>query len=354
MKIAVLGSHESVHVVKLVSEMLERGHEIHLITMHPGHHEFEGNCTIYRLPFGPPWGYGLNLWHLRSYLRNVKPDLLNCHYASGYGTLARLSGFSPNLLSVWGSDVYVFPFKSRINMRLIRANLKQATKIASTSYVMKRRIESIYKPNAKIAVTPFGVDTRQFCPVEIDSNESVITIGTVKTLAPIYGISTLIEAFALLKSRSEMDIQLVLVGGGPQREELMELARNLKVDTHVKFIGAVPHEDVPTWIGKFDIFAALSVSESFGVAVLEASACGKPVVVSDADGFQEIVTDGVTGYIVPRNNPKIAAERLELLVNDRKLREKLGKAGRSFVLDNYEWSENADKIERLYEELCLK
>jgi glycosyltransferase involved in cell wall biosynthesis len=118
----------------------------------------------------------------------------------------------------------------------------------------------------------------------------------------------------------------------------------------VKFIGHVPHAEVPKWLNSFHIYAALSVfdSESFGVSVVEASACGLPVVVSDAGGLPEVVLDGSTGYIVPKRDARAAAEKLLLLAADADLRDRMGREGRAYALKHYEWSENADRMERLY------
>ena len=91
-----------------------------------------------------------------------------------------------------------------------------------------------------------------------------------------------------------------------------------------------------------------SESESFGVAVIEAEACRIPVVVSDIGGLPEVVQDNVTGFIVPPKNPEATAEAIEKLILDENLRNKMGVAGREFVLKNYEWSKNAKIMENLY------
>ena len=353
MKIAFLAGHSSIHTVKWVNEMALRGHEVHLITMHPGTEALHPSIRIHQLPFKPPYGYYLNTRHVRKLLQQIQPDILNTHYASGYGTLARLSGFHPNLLSVWGSDVFDFPYESRIKMKIMQRNLAVADRIASTSNIMKQQTEKIYRPNKEIAITPFGVDCERFRPIETNkiSNNNRIRIGTVKKMASKYGIATLIEAFAIIKDKYEGDIELALIGGGPEEDKLKMLAQRLNVDNYVDFVGPVPHHSVPDYLNSFDIYVALSTSESFGVAIIEASACGVPVVVSDAGGLPEVVVDGKTGYIVPRNNPEEAAERILQLVNNSLLRVTMGEAGRQFVLENYEWKENADRMERLYEKV---
>jgi len=350
MKLAYLAGHSSIHTVKWVNEMAKRGHEVHLITMQPGVGELNLRINVHRLPFNAPFGYYLNVWYLKRLLRQLKPDILNTHYASGYGTLARLTGFHPNLLSVWGSDVFDFPYKSKLRMQLLRENLRAADYIASTSHIMKRQTESIFRPEKEIAVTPFGVDCERFAPFNHAEKHERIRIGTVKKMASKYGITTLIQAFAIVKSRFTGEIELMLVGGGPEEEKLKGLAKQLNIDKYVEFIGPVPHNIVPGYLNSFDIYVALSTldSESFGVAIVEASACGVPVIVSDAGGLPEVVVDGTTGYIVPRNKPEEAADRLLRLVNDAHLRETMGKAGRKFVMDNYEWKKCADRMEELY------
>jgi glycosyltransferase involved in cell wall biosynthesis len=351
MNIAFLGGYNSIHTVRWVNEMADRGHNVYLITMHLGKEKLNSNIKIFKLPFNAPIGYYLNVWSLKELLYQIKPDILNTHYASGYGTLARLSGFKPNLLSAWGSDIFDFPYKSSLNFKIIHKNLQEADRIAVTSKIMKQQIEKLYKPYKEIAVTPFGVDCEKFRSMHVEKERNKIVIGTVKKMAPEYGIATLIRAFALVKSRVKKDIELVLVGGGPQEEELKKIAQNLKIDTCVKFIGEVSHCEVPKWLNVFDIYVALSESESFGVAIIEASACGIPVVVSDAGGLAEVVVDGVTGFIVERNNPRIAADKIQMLIENEKLRKTMGEAGRSFVLKNYEWKENADRMELLYKEI---
>jgi glycosyltransferase involved in cell wall biosynthesis len=349
--IAYLGGANSIHTVKWVNEMALRGHEVHLISMHPATEELHQNIEVYKLPFKPPHGYYLNTWHLKRLLQQINPDILNTHYASGYGTLARLSGFHPNLLSAWGSDIFDFPYQSKIKMKIIQKNLSAADRIASTSHIMKKQIEVIYKPEKEIAVTPFGVDCEKFKPMEVIRDNNKIRIGTVKTMASQYGIATLIEAFAIVKNEYQGQIELVLVGDGPEEDDLKLLARKLGVNICVDFVGPVPHQKVPQYLNSFDIYVALSNSESFGVAIIEASACGLPVVVSDAGGLPEVVIDGQTGFIVPQNNSEAAAERILRLLCDQELRKEIGNAGRQFVLDNYEWKENADRLERAYEEV---
>ena len=111
----------------------------------------------------------------------------------------------------------------------------------------------------------------------------------------------------------------------------------------------MPHADVPDWLNRFDIYAAPSRLESFGVAVIEASACAVPVVVTDVGGLPEVVIADRTGLIVPREDVPALQAALKRLVLDARLREELGREGRRHVAETYEWERCVDRMERCYE-----
>jgi len=355
LKIAYLASPLSIHTVRWVNEMAQRGHEIHLLTVHgTGLNPLDSRVIQHKLLFPGLIGYYLNVPIIRNLLHSLKPDVLNVHYASGYGTLARLSHFHPMILSVWGQDVFDFPYKSKWNMTT-QKNILQADRVVSISRIMKTQIERLQPLVREVVVVPWGVDCKKFAPQpRLDSNK--LRIGTVKSLAPKYGVSYLIKAFAQAKQQGLSDAELILVGSGPQENELKQLVHKLQLQEVVQFIGSVPHAEVPQWLNSFDIYVALSTldSESFGVAIVEASACGLPVLVSNAGGLPEVVVDGQTGFIVPKKDVQAATEKLIYLATNKDLRHSMGQQGRAFVLANYNWIKNADKMEQLYFQVALE
>ncbi|OAO83531.1 Glycosyltransferase [Anoxybacillus flavithermus] len=362
MNICFLAPASVIHTVRWVNALVDRGHEISLITMHPPKLDtMHPNVKIYNLRIPAPIGYYLNYIQTRKIINRIKPDIVNAHYASGYGTLARLVNFHPTLLSVWGSDVYDFPYESKIKMKIIKKNLESATQIASTSFAMKKQVERLITPRLPIEVTPFGIDTNMFFPNRDKKEKDIITIGIVKKLEEKYGVRHLIEAVSLLigmlKENNQEEIaskiRLLIVGEGSQLEELKLLTKRLNISEITTFVGAVPHDQVPSYLNKLDIYCAPSTldSESFGVAIIEASACELPVVVSDVGGFPEVVKDGETGYIVERKNSKAIAKRLYELVQSPQKRGVLGKNGRNFVESLYNWDDNVRKMESVYQKL---
>jgi glycosyltransferase involved in cell wall biosynthesis len=291
---------------------------------------------------------------VREVINEFKPDIVHAHFATSYGLLGALSGFHPFILSVWGADIFDFPLKSFLHKTLIKYNLSQADRVLSTSHVMA---EETHKYTTKpIEVTPFGIDTDLFKPQPVKSlfEAEDIVIGTVKTLEKKYGIDYLIRAFRLLKQRHPgLPLKLLIVGGGSQEKYLKNLTDELELSQDTVFTGRVSYDEVPSYHNMLTVFASLSIldSESFGVAVIEASACEKPVVVANVGGLPEVVKPGVTGLVVERSNPVQAAEAIEALVLDRTQRQLMGKAGREWVIREYNWSDNIQQMINIYNDV---
>jgi len=360
MKIALISGASSIHTIRWANGLFSAGNEVHVITQHKPCDPFLSGIKVHSFPFRGILGYFLMTPKVRKLLKEIKPDIVNAHYASGYATTARLANIRPYVLSVWGSDVYDFPYKSPIHKWLVRKNLLAADIVASTSHCMAAQTRSLAPGLEEIPITPFGVDMTAYeniSPVSTDNKN--IVIGTVKVMADKYGIDTLIEAFELLYTELERNhppiaekLILRLVGDGPQMQELQELAHTLKIADRVEFIGRVPHHQVPAELEKLDIYVALSRldSESFGVAIIEAGAAKRPVVVSDAGGLPEVTIEGKTGFVVPREDSQAAADAIEKLVLNPELRRKMGKAGHKHVANTYNWDTCIETMERVFQD----
>lgn len=361
MKIVLLSGASSIHTIRWANGLSMAGHDVHLISQHEPKDHLLSAVKLYLFPFRGELGYFLMVPEVRRIIKKLKPDIINAHYASGYGTTARLINIKPLVLSVWGSDVYDFPYKSPIHAWLVRKNLRAANTIASTSYCMADQTRKVLGDlKIDIPITPFGVDMSAYKnAVKLTVNNDRLVIGTVKTMADKYGIDILIQAFALLKNklvRTHPEVaeklELRLVGGGPKLDELKKLADTLGILKVTTFVGQVPHEIVPEELAKMDIYVALSRldSESFGVAIIEAGAAYRPVVVSDVGGLPEVVINHETGIVVPRENPEAAAEALEKLVLDPSLRIEMGVSGKTHVQEAYNWDACVKTMEQVFKQ----
>ncbi|GGK04660.1 glycosyl transferase [Lentibacillus kapialis] len=362
MKLCFLSAASIPHTVRWVNAMAERGHDVTLISMHKAKMDtIDARVRRHHLKIPAPAGYYLNALETKLILSKVQPDVLHVHFASGYGTLARFADYHPALLSVWGSDVFAFPDKGKRQTKLMKKNLSTPDKITSTSHAMKWRTQQLANPHTPIDVIPFGVDPEKFKRMD-ERNDDSLVIGTVKRLETVYGIDRLLKVAAKLLDKLKSQhhhvlagmIRLKIVGDGSQLEPLRKLARDLNINDVTEFIGSVPNDTVPHFLNQFDIYCAFSRRESFGVAVLEASACEVPVIASDVEGLPEVVKDGETGFLIEEDDWDEASDKLLTLVTDRKLRKFMGKSGRAFVEQYYNWEVNVSQMENVYNQFRKK
>ncbi|OJU14513.1 MAG: hypothetical protein BGN88_07945 [Clostridiales bacterium 43-6] len=350
MKIAILSAAKSIHTIKIVNSLTELGHSVRLYSL-PDHKDndnaIKNEVEVIYLPHSGQKGYLFNASALKRSLKEWRPDILNAHYASGYGTLAAQTGFHPLLLSVWGSDVYDFPFKNDICRYILERNIRKADALASTSNIMAERTQKYNKAKKEIYTTPFGVDTAKFIPAAKLTSDTTV-IGFIKGVSEKYGIQYLIKAFATVKKTFNEPLALHIYGDGDQLEDMKQLAHDLNIYHDTVFFGRIPHKDVPAALQTMDLFCVPSTldSESFGVAAVEAMSCGLPVITSDADGLTEVMADNETGFIVERKNVNAMAEKILLLINNKKMRVTMGEAGRKRVLNHYDWNNNIKQLEK--------
>jgi glycosyltransferase involved in cell wall biosynthesis len=349
MRLALVGPANVIHLLRWANGLAGRGLDVSVMTLHEPLAGYDPRIEIVKLRPSAPLGYVLAVPFLRRELKARRPDVVNVHYASGYGTLAALSGHPKMIISVWGKDIYEFPLRSVVHRWLIRNNLACAIRLTSTSHAMKEVTRRFTE--RPIDVVPFGVDTMLFQPPQQPEDEGLFVIGTVKTMARKYGIDTLLQATALLREDPSLPaFSLRIVGGGPDRDALETLMRDLAIDDITTFVGPVPYADVPRELSRLTIaaFPSREDSESFGCAAVEAMACGVPVVASNVDGFREVLDGGKFGVLVRRDDPQALASALRALLLNPERRRDLAEHGRESVVRRFEWSTCLDQMIATY------
>lgn len=348
--VCLFGPATSEHTRRIAQGLAERGgYSVTAITMHAG--SIPGVDTISLFSETPrmKMEYLLAVPRLRTVLKQLRPDVLHAHYASSYGLVAALTGFNPLVVSAWGSDVYDFPRHGLVSRAVIRYVFARADAILSTSAVMATEI-SHYSAK-KVVITPYGIDTATFKPSQ-GAKDSTFVIGTVKDLKHVYGIDILLRIFAVVARRHpDWSLQLDLLGDGPEFGRLQSLVEELGVGRLVHWEGHVSHDLVAQHMREWSVAVFLSRQESYGVGALEAQACAIPVIVSDAPGFTEVVVDGVTGVVVPREAIMEAAMALETLYENPELRQRMGSAARNFVCKQFGPSHPFEEYSNVYAEV---
>lgn len=280
----------------------------------------------------------------KKYANEINPEIVHAHYASSYGTLARQIGHAKTVLSLWGSDVYEFPKRSMVHRLLFKKAVKFASVVCSTSEDMAREAKQYV--DRDITITPFGVDTERFVPTEVEPMKE-IKIGTVKSLEEVYGIDRLIDLFAEFQSKADFPTTLSIYGDGSLEVELKQQAKELGIEDQVNFHGRVDGDALISAFQSLDVFVALSRRESFGVAALEAQACGVPVLVSNVGGLPEVASPE-TGKVVNENSPQIWCDSLMELVEKSK-QSNTSTLTRQYVQENFSHEVCVDKLIEVYQ-----
>ena len=351
MKIAVLAPSKSIHTHKWALFYQSKGIDVKVFTFKD--HYSEDNAKQVPTEILPKVLPGKASYiaaapALKKMLKEWNPDILHSHFISSYGLLGAIVDYKVHFVSVWGKDIFDFPKKNKLNEKLVRFTLSKATAICSTSHIMAK--ETNLYTNRPVYVTPFGVDLEKFYPKDTDESKEKIIVGTVKALEDKYGIADLVKGFAKFHIEYP-NSELLITGDGPQRQEYEQLADELGISNVTTFTGKVPNTEVPAIIRSMSIFAVPSTedSESFGVAAVEAMACGVPVVVSNVGGLPEVVVKDVTGIVTDKESPDQLAAAFIKLAGNNDLRAGMGKAGVAHVKDNYSWVDNANYMLSLYE-----
>jgi len=207
--------------------------------------------------------------------------------------------------------------------------------------------ESVRK---KCIPVPLGVDTQLFCPPlkNYQHRDLILSIGHMSV---IKGFDYLVKAMTfIIKERPTA--QLVLIGDGPDKIYFEWLVNKLNLTQNIKFLGSVPHNKINTYLQKCNVYCQPSLSETFGLARLEAMSCEKPVVYTSAGaGENGFASNGKFGGMVqPRDSEILASEILRFLKSPS-LAKKAGETNRKLVLQLYDWDQIVTKYEEIYTSL---
>jgi D-inositol-3-phosphate glycosyltransferase len=248
-----------------------------------------------------------------------------------------------------------------VRYEIERRTMAGSDRIVALTAVDRQQMLRHYGQQAPIVVIPGGVDLERFSPrpkavargrLGLRPEQKVVLfVGRIQRLK---GLEVLLRAFARL---NELDAELLIVGGRPgttpeSREinRLQHLAGKLGIAQRTRFVGAVPHEELPVYYSAADVSGMPSSYESFGLVAVESLACGTPVVATRVGGLTSIVRDGETGLLVPWRDADLFAERLLQVLQDDGLRQQLAAQARASVL-NYGWGRIADEHVALYSEV---
>ncbi len=275
-------------------------------------------------------------------LTNMDKELRNA------GVAAKLAGVRA-VIPRRGID---YPLKNRWRYRFAYNVL--ATHVLANSHATKRallqnapwldaeRIEVIHNG---IALDAFVQSARHSFRKEWKIPAQAPVLGFVGQLDERKGLGVLLSAFELIRQRLP-EARLVLAGEGPLREMIESAARERGWEENVVLAGFV--DDVAAVMQAIDVLVLPSYWEGFGIVIIEAMACGRPVITTNLSSMPEIVEDGRTGYLIPPGEAQALAEHALTLLQDRALRERMGTAGRERAAQHFSHDMMIARLEALF------
>jgi glycosyltransferase involved in cell wall biosynthesis len=247
----------------------------------------------------------------------ARPHVLLSYFAYPYGFAAVLTARTfglPVVVSCRGSDINHLA-KSFARRRLIAWSLRRCRAVLAVSRALADEIEALGVERARIRVVPNGIDESRFRAEDrgharraLGLDPAVPLVVCVSRLSHEKGIDLLLEAFAQGGFR---DARLVVVGDGPEAPALAARRDRLGLAARVEFAGRRPHDEVPRWMSAADVVVLASRSEGHPNVLLEALACGRPVVAPRVGGVPDVITGGALGVLVEPGDPEALARGIE-------------------------------------------
>jgi glycosyltransferase involved in cell wall biosynthesis len=203
----------------------------------------------------------------------------------------------------------------------------------------------------RITVIPNGIDLDRFIPVQRTGMGSFM-VGMQARIVPIKDHVTLLHAFATVRrlaSSGNINMRLVIAGDGECRADLEDLCVKLRISNHVEFLGMISESEIVHFLQGLDIYVHASFGETMSTAIMQAMACGLPVIASDVPGISNMIQDGKTGILVPVKNAEALEASLSGLIGSSRQREELGANARAYACQYF----SQEKMFLSYKELFI-
>ena len=282
-------------------------------------------------------------------------DIIHAHshlfFSTNLCALVRRLGSPPLVITNHGLISQTVPmWVHKIYIPTIaKWTFKSADKIICYTENEKSLLVKLGIDSDKLAVIHNGTDTNMFIPCEKEKNNNqILWIGR---FTPGKGVEYLIDAFNILV-KEYSDFKLLMIGRGPLKENIEQKIRDLDLSKNIIIREFVPNSELPEIYKSSDVFVLPSLNEGVPRTILEAIACGIPVVCTELPQLVNVV-DGC-GLLVPVKDSQALAEGISKIVSDRDMAQKFGKNGRVKVVENYSWEDTVKKTVQLYEELILR
>jgi L-malate glycosyltransferase len=366
-------SYRGVFIKKLASLLQEEGYQISVVTpkIYRGSPYFEeqDGMKIYRFPFFArnklliehekiPYlrmilyyvtGFFLTLYAM---VKN-KCYLIHVHWAIPTGLIGVAVGLllrKPMIVTIHGSDLRMALERRGFLRKLFVHVCRNAVHLNCVSEVQKKDLDRLGIPSEKISTIPMGIDEaflERGDQRRRKSKRRPMTILSNRNLLPIYNVSLLIRAIPIVL-KEEPETKFLIAGDGAEKETLERQAEGLNINSSVKFLGRVPHEEMPNLLSQADIYVSTSLHDGTSVSLLEAMGAGAFPVVTDIPANREWIINGENGFLVSADETESLARKIIDAIRNRELLEKSRTRNRSIVEQKALWPEYINRVKNIY------
>ena len=303
--------------------LLDQGHEVLVITTNPFGKQIVIDAGVIRIPgveLKKLYNYRLSsFFSAKAYqfIRKWQPDVIHIHTDIGIGIFGKITAFFLKVPTVVTYHTmyedythyagFLKGLASRVVKQFSKSIAEQCTEFISPSLKTKEKIRS-YGVNRYINIVPTGIDFSRFQLASLDNNKLaeiknrwilqgekvLLSLGRV---AKEKSMDVILKGYAKVIQSGEKNIRLLMVGDGPDRHDLIELANQLGISNHVSFVGAVPIQEVPYYYQLADVFVSASLTETQGLTFMEAMVSDRIVLCRFDDNLAELVRHQQTGFI---------------------------------------------------------
>ena len=325
-------------------ELALRGHEVHFISYAnpirldpdtPGIYYHEVEVSTYPLFQYPPYSLALAS-RMAEVAERHRLDLLHVHYAIPHSISALLaqqmtpSRRLPFITTLHGTDITLVG-ADRSYFPITKFSIERSDGVTTISEYMRQRTVDFFGIKKPIEVIHNFVNCSLYHPNEAEQRKGRKRILHISNFRPVKRVLDCVRAFEQV--RKEVDAELVMAGDGPERGPAEQLARELGLESHTRFLGKQDHME--RLIPRMHALHLPSEMEAFGLAALEAMACGVPPVATWTGGVPDLITHAVDGYMEPVGDVSAQAQRLIELLMNSDLHERVSAAARNTALTRF-------------------
>lgn len=358
MRILYFSRDYSTHDHRFLSALAQTEHKIYYLRLEQGIHTLEDR------PLPPEidqvqWVGGKHpatlmdgirlLDDLRRVIRQIKPDLIQAGPIQRSAFLVALTGYHPLVSMSWGYDLL---HDAKINpfwRWATQYTLHHSDVMIGDCNTIRQLAISYGMPDDRIVTYPWGVDIVHFnVPTLNRVMEPTFSLLSTRGFEPIYGIDVIARAF-VIAARKCPKLHLTMLGNGSLADTIHQIYLVGGVDDRVHFPGQVTYTELPKYYQKSDLYISASHSDGTSISLLEAFACGTPVVVSDIPGNREWVTSGENGWLFPDGDAEALATVILDAIDHRQALPEMGYKARQLAEIRADWEKNFPKLMSAYQ-----